>query len=92
MSQLAYRRILLKLSGEALMGGADYGIDPAMIGRLATEVIEAQQAGFFVQFVFVATAARHFDNAIDDFGRALARFDIVPGIHGSAKCKMQSAK
>jgi len=28
MTQLAYRRILLKLSGEALMGAEDYGIDP----------------------------------------------------------------
>src|SRR5690606_41402282 len=45
MSQLAYRRILLKLSGEALMGDEDYGIDPKVIGRLASEVIEAQQAG-----------------------------------------------
>ncbi len=45
MSQLAYRRVLLKLSGEALMGDEDYGIDPKVIGRLAREVIEAQQAG-----------------------------------------------
>jgi uridylate kinase len=42
---LAYRRILLKLSGEALMGDEDYGIDPKVIGRLAREIIEAQQAG-----------------------------------------------
>jgi len=45
MSSLAYRRILLKLSGEALMGDEDYGIDPKVIGRLAREIIEAQQAG-----------------------------------------------
>ncbi|MBB1472103.1 UMP kinase [Luteimonas sp. MC1782] len=45
MSQLAYRRVLLKLSGEALMGDEDYGIDPKVIGRLAREIIEAQQAG-----------------------------------------------
>jgi uridylate kinase len=37
--------VLLKLSGEALMGDEDYGIDPKVIGRLAREVIEAQQAG-----------------------------------------------
>ena len=42
---LAYRRILLKLSGEALMGNEDYGIDPAVIGRIAKEVIEAHEAG-----------------------------------------------
>ena len=45
MSQLPYRRVLLKLSGEALMGVEDYGIDPLVIHRLAREVIEAQQAG-----------------------------------------------
>ena len=45
MSQLAYRRVLLKLSGEALMGDEDYGIDPKLIGRLAREVMEAREAG-----------------------------------------------
>ena len=45
MSQLAYRRVLLKLSGEALMGVEDYGIDPLVIHRLAREVVEAQQTG-----------------------------------------------
>ena len=42
---LAYRRILLKLSGEALMGAEDYGIDPAVITRIAREIIEARDAG-----------------------------------------------
>ena len=51
MSQLAHRRILLKLSGEALMGDEDYGIDPKVINRLAREVIEAQQAGAEVALV-----------------------------------------
>ena len=51
MSQLAYRRILLKLSGEALMGDEDYGIDPKVISRLAREVIETQQAGAEVALV-----------------------------------------
>ncbi|NLA67540.1 MAG: UMP kinase [Gammaproteobacteria bacterium] len=51
MSQLAYRRILLKLSGEALMGDEDYGIDPKVIQRLATEIIEAQQAGAEIALV-----------------------------------------
>jgi hypothetical protein len=31
----AFRRVLLKLSGEALMGGQDYGLDPARIGAIA---------------------------------------------------------
>jgi len=48
---LAYRRVLLKLSGEALMGDEDYGIDPKVIGRLADEVIEAQKAGAEIALV-----------------------------------------
>jgi len=50
-SKLKYRRILLKLSGEALMGREDYGIDPEVIRRIAHEVIEVQQAGAEVGLV-----------------------------------------
>jgi len=75
MSQPAFRRVLLKLSGEALMGGADYGIDPAMIGRLATEVIEAQQAG--VQIALVIGGGNIFRGA----GLAAAGMDRVTGDH-----------
>ena len=35
-----YRRIVLKLSGEALAGGQGYGIDPAVLDRVAAEVAE----------------------------------------------------
>ena len=38
--QAKYKRILLKLSGEALMGQFDYGIDPAVIARVAEEIVE----------------------------------------------------
>ena len=51
MSKLAYQRILLKLSGEALMGDEDYGIDPKIIHRIAAEVMEAQQAGCEIALV-----------------------------------------
>ena len=34
---LKYRRVLLKLSGEALMGERDYGLDPAMVARIAAK-------------------------------------------------------
>ena len=37
-ADLKYRRVLLKISGEALMGERDYGLDPAMIGRIADEI------------------------------------------------------
>ena len=51
MSQLAYRRVLLKLSGEALMGDEDYGIDPKVIGRLARAGIEVRDAGAEIALV-----------------------------------------
>jgi uridylate kinase len=35
---LRYRRVLLKVSGEALMGGRDYGLDPEMVARIADEI------------------------------------------------------
>jgi len=37
-ADLKYRRVLLKVSGEALMGERDYGLDPAMVARIADEV------------------------------------------------------
>src|SRR4029078_9202684 len=40
-----YKRILLKLSGEALMGGQNYGIDPAVATQIAREIGEIQSMG-----------------------------------------------
>jgi uridylate kinase len=37
-ADLLYRRVLLKISGEALMGAGDYGLDPAMVARIADEI------------------------------------------------------
>jgi len=47
----AYRRVLLKLSGEVLMGAEDFGIDPATIERLAREVGSVNQLGVQVGLV-----------------------------------------
>lgn len=46
-----YKRILLKLSGEALMGEADYGIDPKVIKRLAEEIKDVAAYGVEVGVV-----------------------------------------
>lgn len=46
-----YKRILLKLSGEALMGDQDYGIDPKVIARMAREVTELSRFGVEVAIV-----------------------------------------
>lgn len=42
---MKYQRIVLKLSGEALMGSQHYGIDPQRLQQYADEVIEAFYAG-----------------------------------------------
>lgn len=50
-SEILYRRVLLKLSGEALMGEAAYGIDPRVISRIAEEVRVLHDAGVEVAMV-----------------------------------------
>ena len=70
-----HQRILLKLSGEALMGEADYGIDPKVIGRLADEIIEVQKAG--IQIGVVIGGGNIFRGA----GLAAAGMDRVTGDH-----------
>lgn len=46
-----YKRVLLKLSGEALMGDLDYGIDPPVIKRIANEVAQIRALGIEVAIV-----------------------------------------
>lgn len=50
-SNIAYQRILLKLSGEALMGDQGFGIDPVVITRVAEEVRDVVAAGVQVGMV-----------------------------------------
>jgi uridylate kinase len=70
-----YKRILLKLSGEALMGAEDYGIDPKVIQRLAAEIIEVAKAG--IQVGVVIGGGNIFRGA----GLAAAGMDRVTGDH-----------
>ncbi|MEM7705188.1 MAG: UMP kinase [Pseudomonadota bacterium] len=72
---LKYRRILLKLSGEALLGNEDYGIDPLVIQRLAREVREVAALG--VQVGIVIGGGNIFRGA----GLAAAGMDRVTGDH-----------
>lgn len=51
MPTLAYRRVLLKLSGEALVGEDGYGIDAAMLQYIAAEIHAAHQLGSEVALV-----------------------------------------
>ncbi|MBK9493010.1 MAG: UMP kinase [Aquimonas sp.] len=70
-----YRRVLLKLSGEALMGRFDYGIDPEVIARIASEVIEVSKVG--VQIGLVIGGGNIFRGA----GLAAGGMDRVTGDH-----------
>jgi uridylate kinase len=70
-----YRRILLKLSGEALMGSADYGIDPEVLQRLAKEIIEIQGLGVEVGLVIGG------GNIFRGAGLASKGMDRVTGDH-----------
>ncbi len=75
MSQLAHRRVLLKLSGEALMGSEDYGIDPKVLHRIAREVMEAREAG--AEIALVIGGGNIFRGA----GLAAGGMDRVTGDH-----------
>jgi uridylate kinase len=69
----AHRRILVKLSGEALMGNADYGIDPVFLKRLASEVAAVRECG--VEIAVVIGGGNLFRGA----GLARAGMDRVTG-------------
>ena len=70
-----YSRLLVKLSGEALLGGADYGIDPAMLKRIAGEIQEIVQMG--TQVAVVVGGGNIFRGA----GLARAGMDRVTADH-----------
>ncbi len=72
-SPVRYRRVLLKLSGEALMGGLDYGIEPRVIQRIAAEIATAQESG--VEIAIVIGGGNIFRGA----GLARAGMDRVTG-------------
>ncbi|MCC6931725.1 MAG: UMP kinase [Deltaproteobacteria bacterium] len=48
---MQYKRVLLKLSGEALAGKAGYGIDPEILYRIASEVVEVRNLGIEIAIV-----------------------------------------
>src|SRR5215470_6129809 len=76
----ANKRVLLKLSGEALMGDESYGIDPAVATQIAREIGEIQEMGVQTAVVIgggnifrgVAASARGMDRAAADYMGMLA--------------------
>jgi uridylate kinase len=75
-----YTRVLLKLSGEALMGDREYGTDPARVNAIAAEVAAVHRRGVEVAIVVgggniyrgLAAAARGMDRATGDYMGMLA--------------------
>jgi len=75
-----FRRVLLKLSGEALMGEREYGLDPKRIEALADEIVEVHELGLEIAIVVgagniyrgMAAAAEGMDRATADYAGMLA--------------------
>jgi len=75
-----YHRVLLKLSGEALMGAQQFGVDPAVAARIAGDVSEIQRLGVQTAIVIgggnifrgLAASARGMDRATADYMGMLA--------------------
>jgi uridylate kinase len=80
MSAPVYKRVLLKLSGEALMGDQAFGIDPEVTNQIASEIGEIQQLGVETGIVIgggnlfrgLAASARGMDRATADYMGMLA--------------------
>src|SRR3546814_18079328 len=80
MSRSRFHRILLKLSGEALMGPGQFGIDPDTVAGLAAEISQARAGGQELCIVVgggnifrgLAAAAKGFDRASADYMGMLA--------------------
>jgi uridylate kinase len=75
LPERTYRRILLKLSGEALLGSEDYGIDPAVLSRIAEEIREV--LGLGIEIGVVIGGGNIFRGA----GLARSGMDRVTGDH-----------
>ena len=76
----AFRRVLLKLSGEALMGDREFGLDPERIESIAEEIVEVHSGGLELAIVMgggniwrgMAAAAEGMDRATADYAGMLA--------------------
>ena len=88
---LAYKRLLLKLSGEALMGDQGFGIDPTTITRIAKEIKGVHDLGVEIAIVVgggnifrgLAGAAKGMDRATADYMGMLATVMNALALHGA---------
>ncbi len=75
-----FHRVLLKLSGEAMMGEKQYGLDPERIGAIAAEILEVHRSGVEIAIVVgagniyrgIEAAAEGMDRATADYAGMLA--------------------
>ena len=75
-----YRRVLVKISGEALLGERSYGVDPAQVDRIAAEIVAARKSGVELALVVgggnifrgLAGAAQGMERATADYMGMLA--------------------
>jgi uridylate kinase len=80
MSDSIFQRVLLKLSGEALMGSQSFGVDPESVGRIAQEIREVHEWGVQIAIVVgggnfirgVAASTNGFDRVVADHMGMLA--------------------
>ncbi|MGH9356979.1 MAG: uridine monophosphate kinase, partial [Terriglobia bacterium] len=80
MSEPAFHRILLKLSGEALMGARGFGVDPENVARIAQEIHEVHESGVQLAIVVgggnfirgISASAGGFDRVVADHMGMLA--------------------
>jgi uridylate kinase len=100
MSKHAYKRVLLKVSGEALMGELPYGIDLPTVGRIAQDAIDCIQAGAQLALVIgggnifrgVAGAAKGMDRVSADHMGIMATVMNALAMQGVMQAKGVDAR
>ena len=95
MSKLAFKRVLLKVSGEVLMGAQPFGIDLATVGRVASEIDQALKTGVQLSLVIgggnifrgMAQAAKGMDRVSADHMGILATVMNALAMQGALQAK-----
>ena len=89
MSKPKYKRVLLKLSGEALAGETGYGVDPAVVGSICREIVEIADTGTQVALVIgggnifrgLAASSKGMDRTSADYIGMLATIMNAMTVH-----------
>ena len=85
MAELKYKRVLLKLSGEALAGEKQIGIDPHTVSKICAEIADVVDMGLEVALVI---GRQHFPRAVR-VRRGYGSF--LRGLHGYARHSAERA-